>query len=363
MQFKDSLLLLTALSAGSAVARLHGHERRHAHAQLADVVKDVEAVPAPDVTPAAQMVDELKARAVGDVVYATIDGVLESWINEWAGEIASSTSTSTSIYVAPTTTVQPTTTSTPVAVEPTTSAAPSTSSSSSSGSGSSSGSVSGTWYETPSDGSYSRSGFGGSTASKITGSLDWDYVGNVGSPWGSNIIQVAESEASQYKHVLRFEGSNSDDWSVVFWNTYGPSGKMDGFWSPNKALEFKLAPGEVAYVAIDDNSAGGWSAGKGEVPVSLIGQWAGTWGEFDMSSEKNDGFSGWDVSSIIAQLAGFDVQGMRICNHLGASCSSIATGLASLLNAYTSADQGNPSLAVSQPGGAVRLVVQLDWSE
>ncbi|KAJ5805530.1 Allergen [Penicillium pulvis] len=361
MQFKDSLLLLTALSAGSAVARLHGHERRHAHAHIGDVAQEVEQeVPAPVVTPAAEMASELKARAVGDVVYATIDGVLESWINEWAGVVSStSTSTSTSIYVAPTTTVQPTTTSTPAAVEPTTSAAASTSSSSSSSSGSSSG----TWYETPSDGSYSRSGFGGSTASKSTGSLDWDYVGNVGSPWGSNIIQVAESEASQYKHVIRFEGSNSDDWSVVFWNTYGPSGKMDGFWSPNKALEFTLAPGEVAYVAIDDNSQGGWSAGQGSVPVSLIGEWAGTWGEFDMSSEKNDGFSGWDVSSIIAQLAGFDVQGMRICNHLGASCSSIATGLASLLNAYTSADQGNPSLAVSQAAGAVRLVVQLDWSE
>ncbi|KAJ5933440.1 hypothetical protein N7454_005769 [Penicillium verhagenii] len=359
MQFKDSILLLTALSAGSAVARLHGHERRHAHPQIEEVAQEIEDVAGPAITPVAELPSELKARAVGDEVYATIDGVLESWINEWAGDIAASTSTSssfstsTSIYVAPTTTAQPTTTSTSAVA---TSAVATTASSSSSSS-------SGTWSDTPSDGTYSRSGFGDSTASKSTGSLDWDYVGNVGSPWGSNIIQVAESSASQYKHVLRFEGSNTDDWTVVFWNTYGPNGEMDGFWSPNKALEFTLAPGEIAYVAIDDNSQGGWSAGQGSVPVSLIGEWAGTWGEFDMSSEKNDGFSGWDVSSIIAQLAGFDVQGMRICNHLGASCSSIATGLASLLNAYTSADQGNPSLAVSQSSGAVRLIVQLDWSE
>ncbi|KAJ5628888.1 Allergen [Penicillium lividum] len=353
MQFKDSLLLLTALSAGSAVARLHGHERRHAHAPIENTVKEVEAeVAAPVVTPAAEMASELKARAVGDVVYATIDGVLESWINEWAGEVAAATSTSssTSIYVAPTTTAQPTSTSTPVAVESTVSAVPTSNSG-------------GNWYESPSDGSYSRSGFGGQSQSQDTGLLDWDYVGNVGVPWGSNIIQVEETSASQYKHVLRFEGSNTDEWNVVMWNTYGPNGKLDGFWSPNKALEFTLAPGEIAYVAIDDNSQGGWTAGPGSVPLSGIGQYAGTWGEFDMSNEKNDGWSGWDVSSIIAQLAGLEVSGMRICNHQGESCSNIGTGLASLLNAYTSADQGKDNLAVTQQSGAVRLIVQLDWSE
>ncbi|KAJ5735057.1 uncharacterized protein N7483_000182 [Penicillium malachiteum] len=346
MQYKNSVLFLTALSVGSAVARLHGHDRRHAHAKVGDVAQNEEA---PVVAPAAEKIADLEQR---DEVYATIDGVLESWINNWAVEVSTtSTSTSTSIYVAPTTTTAPVAvfTSNP-AVESTVTPVPTSSPSG------------GNWYETPSDGEYSRSGFGGSTASQSTGSLDWDYIGNVGSPWGSNIIQISEDVANQYKHVLRFEGSSSSSQTVVFWNTYGPNGKMDGFWSPNKALEFDVPANGVAYVAIDDNSQGGWAAGSDSVPLSGIGEYAGTWGEFDMSSEKNDGYSGWDVSSIIAQLAGLDVQGMRICNHEGEMCSSIATGLASLVNAYTSADQGNPSLAVSQAEGPVRLVVNLDWS-
>lgn len=285
---------------------------------------------------------------------ATIDGVLETWINEWSGEIATtsstSTSTSTTIQV-PTTTVAPApaVTSAPSAVESTVVPTPAASSG-------------GAWSEIPANGQYSREGFGGVSAAQTVGALDWDYIGNVGVPWGSNIIQVAESAASQYKHVLRFEGSQTDPWNVIFWNTYGPDNKMTGFWAPNEALSFTINPGEVTYVAIDDNSQGGWAAAPGKVPTTSFGQYAATWGEFDMSSEKNDGFSGWDVSCIIAELNDLTIQGMRICNHLGQDCSSIGNGLSSLLNAYTKNDQGNPSLAVSQSSGPVRLIVELDYA-
>ena len=137
---------------------------------------------------------------------------------------------------------------------------------------------------------------------------------------------------------------------------------MDGFWSPNKALSFELDANEVKYVAIDDNSQGGWAAAPGEIPTNSVGQWAATWGEFDMSSSKNDGGSGWDVSCIIPQLGGLDIQGMRICDHTGNMCSAIGKGLLGLINAYTSADQGNPSKAVSKSAGPVRLVVNLDYA-
>ena len=345
MQFKDTLLLMTALTAGSAVARLHGHDRRHAHAKI-------EEPEAPAVTAAPQVVPELKERAVGDVVYDTIDGVLVSWINEWAVEVSVSSSAFTTSTVIPTSTAAAAVvaTASPSGIESTIVPVPTSSTSG------------GSWYETPSDGSYSREGFGGSTSSKTVGSLDWDYVGNVGSPWGSNIIEVSEANANQYKHVIRFEGSSTDEWSLVFWNTYGPDGKMTGFFHPNQALSFTIGANEVKYVAIDDNSQGGWAAAKGEVPVSGVGQYAGIWGEFDMSNAKNDAHSGWDVSSIIAQLAGLEIHGMRICNHLGESCSTIGNGLTNILNAYTAADQGNPSLACQQNPGPVRLVVNLDYA-
>ncbi|GLI73722.1 hypothetical protein PoHVEF18_001943 [Penicillium ochrochloron] len=334
MFVKNSLLLAAALTAGSAVARLHGHERRHAHPKPAEV--------------------EVEKRAVGDVVTATIDGILETWINDWSGQIAAptSSSTSTTVIQVPTTTVAPAVpefTASPSNVESTVVPTPAAS-------------AGGAWSESPANGQYSRDGFGGVSKAQKVGVLDWDYIGNVGLPWGSNIIEVAESAASQYKHVLRFEGSHSEPWNVVFWNTYGPDNKMTGFWAPNKALHFTLAPGEVKYVAIDDNSQGGWAAAPGSVPTTNFGQYAATWGEFDMSSEKNDGFSGWDVSCIIAELNDLEIQGMRICNHLGQDCSAIGKGLSSLLNAYTKNDQGNNHLAVAQASGPVRLVVQLDYA-
>ncbi|KAJ6131524.1 Allergen [Penicillium sp. IBT 18751x] len=347
MLFKNSFLLASALTASTAVARLHGHERRHAHPKA-----EIEEPQLPTVTDAPTLED----RAVGDVVVATINGVLESWINEWSGEAASesSSSSSTTFVVVPTTTAAavPEFTASPSQVESTVTPVPTSSPSG------------GNWYETPSSGSYSSAGFGGQTEGKYVGPLDWDYVGNVGIPWGSNIIQVDEANANQYKHVMRFEGSETEPWTVVFWNTWGPDGKMDGFWKPNAALKFTLEKGEVKYVAVDDNSQGGWAAAPGEdIPTTTFGQYAATWGEFDMSSARNKYFSGWDVSCIIAELNGLEIQGMKICNHLGESCSYIGKGLAGLLSAYTSADQGNPALAVSQSEGPVRLVVTLDYVE
>lgn len=333
MFVKNSLLLAAALTAGSAVARLHGHERRHAH-------------------PKAEI--EVVEKRAGEVVTATIDGILQTWINDWSGQIeaATTTSSSTSTIQVATTTVAPAAaefTASPSNVESTVVPTPAASSG-------------GAWSESPANGEYSRAGFGGVSKAQKVGVLDWDYIGNVGVPWGSNIIEVEESAASQYKHVLRFEGSDSEPWSVVFWNTYGPDNKMTGFWAPNEALSFTLAKGEVKYVAIDDNSQGGWAAAPGSVPTTTFGQYAATWGEFDMSSEKNDGFSGWDVSCIIAELNDLEIQGMRICNHLGQDCSTIGKGLSSLLNAYTKNDQGNNHLAVAQASGPVRLVVQLDYA-
>jgi hypothetical protein len=235
-------------------------------------------------------------------------------------------------------------------------------SSSSSSSGSSSG---GNWYNTPSDGQYSKAAFGGAkdTSGTVTGNLDWDYIGNVGSPWGSNIALIDEADASSYKHVIRFEGAHDEPFNVLFWNTYGPNGKMDGFWKPNAALTFSLAKGAVKYVAIDDNSQGGWAAAQGDIPTTNFGQYASTWGEFDMSNERNKGWSGYDVSCIIAQLNDLDILGMRICDHAGDDCSYIGSGLlGGLLHAYTSADQGDKTLAVQKAPGPIRLVVDLDYA-
>lgn len=357
MHISNSLLLMTALTAGSAIARRHGHDRRHAHKEVADVDINAEI---PTVTP----IPELPAKRDANEVFATIDGKLVSWINDWSGKQSTESAEADAQPETVAPSAAPTAATSSATEDAISSVSPTPVAPSSSGSSSSSSSSgSSNWADYPSDGKYTTTGFGGSTAAKRIGSLDWDFIGNLGSPWGSNMIQVEESAASGYKHVMRFENDNAKAWTVLMWNSYGPSGGLNGFWSPNKALSFTVEPNQSIFVAIDDNSQGGWGAVEGEdIPTNYVGQYASTWGEFDMSNSQNGEYSGWDVSCIIAELAKMDIAGMQICNHQGEKCSSITQGAGSVVSAYTAADQGKPDKAVSQGPGPVRLVVNLGWA-
>lgn len=115
------------------------------------------------------------------------------------------------------------------------------------------------WTDVPSNGMYSTSGFGAVTES--TGSGD-TYRGNIGNPYGSNFVQVSATDACKYKYVIQLRGSNTDDWTVIFWNKYGPDGQMDG-WYGRGCLRFTLRPGDTQYVAINADSQGGWTAAPG----------------------------------------------------------------------------------------------------
>lgn len=331
MQLKNSFVLFTALTAGSAVARLHGHDRRHAHG------KDVE------------------KRAVGDMVYATINGVLVSWINEWSGHQATA--------AAP----QPTAASNPTTI-PTVDAAPTgapvqssnnNNNNNNNSNGGSSASASGNvdWTSEPSDGSYSREGFG--ARSEDAGGSGIFYKGNVGNPWGSNIIEVPAHKANQYRHVVQLKGNHQAPWTIVFWNKIGPNGGLNG-WYGNSALTLKVHPGDVKYVAFDMDSQGGWGAAEGDsVPTDKWGGYASTWGEFDFGNTSNDGWSGWDVSAIQAQAAGMKVQGMKICSHKGDGCSTITANAAKVVNAYTKSLAGVDGIGGSLQSGAVRLSAEI----
>ena len=345
------MLLATALTAGSAVARLHGHERRHAHLN-SEVVAEVEA---PATTPAPAADVDIEKR--GEMVSAVINGVLQTWINNWTGE-PSSTSTSTTFAVAATSI--PESAPNPSAVESQASATPVANSGTGSDTSSGSG---GAWSSIPSNGQFSRVGFSGTTLAEMVSSANWGYKGNLGNPWGSNIIQVSEADANQYKHVLRLENAGSEPLTFKIWNTYGPDGGMTGFSaSTQAALTLIIEPNKDLYVAIDENSQGAFTAFSGnQTPTDEHGIYAATWGEFDMSSARNKQWSGWDVSCIIAQDADMEIQGMKICNSEGKLCSSISKGMRDVVDAYTAADRNNDSKAMSQGPGAVRLVVTLNY--
>jgi hypothetical protein len=162
---------------------------------------------------------------------------------------------------------------------------------------------------------------------------------------------------------VQFTGSNTEDWFVVIWNKIGKDGKMDG-WYGNACHSFSIAAGETKYYAFDADSQGGWAAAKGSsIPTDDYGGYAATWGEFDFGSTKNSGWSGFDVSAIQAQNAKLTVQGMKICSvYNDSTCSTITSGLASVVNAYTSALASADGIGGNLNSGAVRLAVTLDYS-
>ncbi|KAI9374203.1 hypothetical protein BJX61DRAFT_336604 [Aspergillus egyptiacus] len=209
-------------------------------------------------------------------------------------------------------------------------------------------------------GSYSTAGFGARTSHSGEGIT---YQGNVGNPWGSNMIEVSADEATNYKSVVQLSGQNSEPWTVVFFNKYGPDGAMNG-WFGYSAVTLTLNAGETKYVALDDDTNGGFAAAPASsgIPTDSNGGYASTWGEFDFSSAGNGGWSGFDVSAIVPQNAGLPVQGMQICETVSKVCSSISPGAETVNNAYTKAetDIGGIGGNISEDRRVV-LDVTIDW--
>lgn len=214
------------------------------------------------------------------------------------------------------------------------------------------------WTAVP-EGPFSAKGFGGQS---LPSGSEIHYKGNVGKPWGSNIISVSPAAAHRYKYVAKFTGSNSEPWTVTIWNKVGPDDKMDG-WYGHSALTFVLAPGETHYVAFDEDSEGAWGAAPGTkgLPTDSWGGYTSTWGEFSFGDAENSGWSGWDVSAIQAQLAHQYVQGMRICMADGTGCSSITPQAKKVVDAYTESKRHHDGIGGAASPGPVRLVVDIDY--
>lgn len=214
------------------------------------------------------------------------------------------------------------------------------------------------WTAVPPKGKFSFNGFGERTPPHGTGI---HYRGNLGKPWGSNIITVSEFAAHRYKYVARFSGAKDKPWTVVVWNKFGPDGKMTG-WYGHSAVTFTLAPGESRYVAFDEDSEGAWGAAPGDhLPTDHWGGYSCTWGEFSFGDAENHGWSGWDVSAIQAQIAKQHVQGMSICQANGKGCSVITPDAKRVVDAYTESKKHKDGIGGAAAPGPVRLNVLLDY--
>ena len=332
MQWQFFLLLAAA---NVALARMQGHERRHINAyKHAHRALEGENVEAHD---RCAVVTDIKTVTV----YTTVFG-------DPPAEPTASIPTTTVLVPAPAPTTTPTTATHPEhsdtkpKPDPAPNAPPN-------------------WTEHPPNNEFTTAGFGARTldtsGSRVT------YRGNIGSPWGSNIIRIPATSASNYKYVLKMTRSteSSKPWTVTFWNKVGPSGQLDG-WYGHSALTFTLGAHESAYVAFDENSQGAWGAAEGTtLPKDKYGGYSCTWGEFDFGNAENGAWSGWDVSAIQAQEAGQVVQGMRICDHSGKRCSYVTEGAREVVNAYTRGEKKVDGIGGNRPGGPVRLEVLVDY--
>ena len=179
---------------------------------------------------------------------------------------------------------------------------------------------SGSFGSSGSSGSCSGAKFGGQSASQGSTS-SYDYSGNIGSPPGSNIIEVCANDVNNFKHTITFKTApgTTKARKIVFWNKGGNEQggtNVGSFQTSTPAHQFMLQPNAEVYIAIDDNSQGGWcdwTDGK----TTGSGQFDCAWGEFDFGDSGNGAWSGFDVSKIVQNSSGGGPCNIRIDNSDG----------------------------------------------
>jgi hypothetical protein len=135
--------------------------------------------------------------------------------------------------------------------------------------------------------------FGASTVA--SGSTGDNYLGNVGSPYGSCVIKV--SSASGYQFTNTFVNTQSVSITINIWLKVGPDGQAlsgSALAPTDTTLTFVLAPGASQIVAFQDNTQIAFAQAVSSFTAS--GAYATTWGECNWSSVAG---CGYDVSAIM----------------------------------------------------------------
>jgi hypothetical protein len=210
---------------------------------------------------------------------------------------------------------------------------------------------------------YTTSGFGGVTSP--TGSGD-TYCGNVGSPYGSNMIEITEAELDDYEYTITLDGSFIlQEYTVYFWNNCNEAGQLAGFFDTTFPLTVTVAKGGNAYVAIDVDSQGAFVGSPTSVGVPRSptdGIILGFWGEWDFGNTANDGWSGFDVSALVALDSGkTDFPGLALVGN--GVTSYITNSLGSADNAYSETSEASTGgIGANLVPGAVAVTAWLAYN-
>ncbi|KAK0516019.1 hypothetical protein JMJ35_002053 [Cladonia borealis] len=187
--------------------------------------------------------------------------------------------------------------------------------------------------------------FGGTTPPSNVGHTD-AYEGNVGSPYGHNILPVSDCSTDGHDYTITFTANS--DIEVALWNKVGDdyqtAGRVQTGASRNAFFKFALSSGQSAVFAFAPNSQVAFSQACDR--SGTTGQFDCTWGEADFADANtpNDGASGYDRSSIPNSAGNTGL--LTVCA-AGFSCSSQQA------NSFVSTSQlntgGNTNIPAGQP--------------
>lgn len=191
------------------------------------------------------------------------------------------------------------------------------------------------------------------------------YTGNTGTksgcPWNSNMMVVPNSIADKYQYVQKYTNVASQPYQVICANKMGADGQLTGMFKVDgqQQLIFTLQPGETKTVVSDTNTQGVCAFAANEVPRTTHGQYAGVWAEFDFANTSNNGWSGADCSSLVAQAYDMDVPGCRM-SHGGIDSTILPGGHGT--NAYTKGMEALDGIGLNIVPGKTVIEVKVGFS-
>jgi hypothetical protein len=165
------------------------------------------------------------------------------------------------------------------------------------------------------------------------------FHGNVGSPYGSNIIKVAST--SGYDFTNTFVNTQSETITINIWNKGGSDGQTQSgaFLAPkDTSLTFALPAGASQVVAFMEDSQVAWAQACSS--IAFAGNYQTTWGEAQFVGTG----SGYDVTAIMGNNNNYD---MTITSVEAPACTSDRTQNM-WLAAYTPIGDSNGSCYIAQ---------------
>ncbi|KAH6650476.1 hypothetical protein F5144DRAFT_556314 [Chaetomium tenue] len=191
------------------------------------------------------------------------------------------------------------------------------------------------------------------------------YTGNLGTnggcKWNSNLMLVPNKIAKKYKYVQEYINVAKEPYQVICGNKMGADKGLTGMFKVEgqEQLIFTLQPGETKTVVADSNTQGVCAFAPNEVERTIHGQYAGVWAEFDFENTSNEGWSGADCSSLVAQAYDLDVPGCRMSEG-GVDSTILAGGIGD--NAYTKGMEKLDGIGLNIVPGATIIKVYVGFA-